>query len=301
MGELRFYTNYKLSVLCCLSIIFTQTLFKYLNIFNFKFNLYDVIGVVGFVCLALFNFIQIRDKKIVGFLRFLPKREHSKQTTVLFTSESLIFALLMSAFPSWTLAFPFAGLFYDFTGQTGAVVYFGHLLSSFPFFLLGALLIGVKPFKTLDILTPAYPLALTYGKLACFCAGCCNGIAVDWGFYNYETGLREFPVQLVESVEAIVIFLIMMKIRKKAKLGTMFPLYLVFYSGMRFFSEFLRAQPDILGPLKCAQIFCIAGIVLGFVGFILAEKYAERGDNAFGRIYSKIEKCLCKKFPKRVV
>ncbi len=276
-------------------------MFKYLNIFGLKFDLYDIVNITSFVVLLLFNFIQIRDEKIVGFLRFLLKRENLKLTTVLLSSESLFFALFMNAFPSWTLAFPFAGLFYDFTGQTGAVLYFGHLLSSFPFFLLGAFLIGVKPFKTLDLLTPAYPLALTYGKLACFCAGCCNGISVDWGFYNYESGLLEFPVQLVESAEAIVIFFIIVKIRKKAKLGTMFPIYLVLYSGMRFFSEFLRAQPDILGPLKCAQIFCIVGIVLGFVGFILAEKYAELVDNALGRIYSKIEKCLCKKIPKKVV
>ena len=266
---------------------------RYLNFFNDKNFLYDLMNYLSTLALFLFVFIQLKGNHGVysGFL--LRNKENGSKWRLLATVvESLIVVLFVSAIPSWTIARPFARLFYDFTGQTGAVLYFGHITGSFLFFILGALLLGMKPFKTLDLITPGLPLALICAKFACFCSGCCNGIKTDLGFFNYRTKAVEFPVQLVESAEALLIFFILMRIRKNAKTGTMFPIYIVFYCGMRFFSEFFRAQPDILGPFKCVHLFCIGGIVLGFIGFILAEKFAERIDRAFAAFYAKMEKKL---------
>ena len=269
---------------------------RYLNFFNNKNFLYDLMNYLSTLAFFLFVFIQLKGLHGVysGFL--LRNKENGSKWRLLATVvESLIVVLFVSAIPSWTVARPFARLFYAFTGQTGAVLYFGYIIASFLFFMLGAFLIGMKPFKTLDLITPGLPLALICAKLACFCSGCCNGIKTDLGFYNYRTRAVEFPVQLVESAEALLIFLILMRIRKNAKLGTMFPIYLVLYSGMRFFSEFFRAQPDIWGPLKCAHLFCIGGIVLGFIGFVLARKYGEKTDGVFTGLYLKIENFFYKK------
>ena len=252
------------------------------------------------LALFLFVFIQLKGNHGVysGFL--LRNKENGSKWRLLATVvESLIVVLFVSAIPSWTIARPFARAFYDFTGRTGAVLYFGYITGSFLFFILGAFLLGMKPFKTLDLITPGLPLSLIFFKFACFCSGCCNGIKTDVGFFNYRTRAVEFPVQLVESAEGLLIFLILMRIRKNAKTGTMFPIYLVFYCGMRFFSEFFRAQPDVWGPLKCVQLFCIGGIILGAVGFVLAERYSDKADGVFFAIYSRIEAFLYKKFPKK--
>ena len=261
-----------------------------------------MVGNFSFFIFLCFCFTQIKESGTYSIYSvFLPEKIQRSAIVRFFSSltVALILSLCAIALPSLAIAYPFSLLFYDFTGQTGAVIYFGYVLPSFLLFMISAVLLGIKPLKTLDLVVPAYPLTLIFAKLACFCEGCCNGIQTNYGFYNYFTKVREFPVQLVESAEALVIFFILLKLRKKAKLGTMFPLYLIFYSTMRFFSEFLRVEPDIFGPLKCAQIFCVAGIVLGFLGFVLAEKYAERIDEFFCRTYSKIERKLCEKFSKK--
>lgn len=268
----------------------------------FLIELYDAINVLSFFAFLLFSFVQIKETGTRSIYSvFLPEKIQKSAIGDFISYFAIALILSLCAYPLVveTLGWNIGDLFYDFTGRTGAVVYFCWIVFAPIFLFAGTFLIGIKPFKTIDLLPPAYSLALTYSKIACFCSGCCNGIQTDYGFYNYDTQLREFPVQLVESAEALVIFLILMRIRKEVKLGTMFPLYLVFYSGMRFFSEFLRAQPDIFGPFKCAQIFCIAGIILGFLGFVLAEKYAERIDEFFGRIYSKIEQKLMYRFLKK--
>lgn len=271
---------------------------RYLNFFNYRNFLYDLINYISSLALFLFIFMQLKKTGTHGlYSRFLLRNKDagSRWHSVATAAEALILLLFAAALPTWTFTRPFSMLFYDFTGRTGAVLYFGCLLFLIPFFLLGAFLLGVRPLKTLDLSVPGFSLSLIYFKLACFCSGCCNGIKTDYGFFNYRTKRVEFPVQLVESAEALLIFFILMKVGKKAKTGTMFPLYLVLYSVMRFFSEFFRAQPDILGPLKCVHLFCIAGALLGFAGFVLAEKYGERIDSAFAGLYLRIEKSLYKK------
>lgn len=273
-------------------------MYRYLNLFNSRINSYNLIGFFVFIVFLLFNFQQIKTDGTLGiYSQIVLEKTHraSKLKFLCTAAETWIMTSFMYDFPVKIIMYGWGDPFYSFTGGTSAVVYFCWIVLAFPLFFAGAFLAGVKPFQRLDLLTPVYPLTLIYAKLACFCGGCCNGIETADGFYNEYTNLREFPVQLVESAEALVIFLIMMKIRKKAKSGTMFPLYLVFYSGMRFFSEFLRAQPDVLGPLKCAQIFCIAAIVLGFAGFVLAEKYAAQIDGAFFEICLKTKDFICRK------
>ena len=277
-------------------------MFRYLNFFNYKNFLYDLVNYISSLALFLFVFIQLKESGTHGiYSGFLLRNKNrgSKWQFVATIAEALIVILFVAALPAWTINRPFSKLFYNFTGHTGAALYFGYIISILPFFMICAFLLGIKPLKSLDLITPGLPLSLIFFKFACFCSGCCNGIKTEYGFFNYRTKATEFPVQLVESVEALVIFLILMRIGKKAKTGTMFPIYTVIYCGMRFCSEFFRAQPDIWGPLKCVHLLCIAGIVLGFIGFVAAEKYGEKIDGAFGGIYSGIEAFLYKKFPKK--
>lgn len=50
------------------------------------------------------------------------------------------------------------------------------------------------------------------------------------------------------------------------------------YGGMRFFSEFLRKEPDVFGTFKFAQLFCIIAFALGVAEYFIAKKYAQKVD-----------------------
>lgn len=272
-------------------------MFASIDLFSYEIRTYDLLIVVGGIVFLLFTVVQTCEKETLGiYSSFLVENcsKHFKFPCVLY--ESLFLSLFLYALPGVLFGRSFSSLFRDFTGGTNAVMYFNQLILLFPISFIVAFLLGKKVCQQLDMVTPAFPLALTYAKLACFCGGCCRGFQTPYGFYNYQKGLREFPVQLVESAEALVIFLILMKIRKKAKLGTMFPIYLMLYSGSRFFSEFLRRELNVFGYIKFAQIFCIVFFLLGLFGFYFTKRYGIIIDAAFASFYSKIEGNLLKKF-----
>ena len=95
--------------------------------------------------------------------------------------------------------------------------------------------------------------------------------------YHYEAGpKREFPSQLLEAALALIIFIFLMWYRKKAKEGTLFPVYVILYSATRFFSEFTRCDPDVFGILKTYHILCIIGVVIGIIELLVVLKFSDR-------------------------
>lgn len=261
-------------------------------IFGSLWDSYLVFGIIGFIALSLFIFSQIKSS-VHGYLELLIKKNSLKLITIILcVLETLLLALSINLIPMYLISDLFGSLFHNFTGGKNAASYFGWVAFAPVTFFIMAFLLGMKPLKTLDSLAPGFALAMIFAKLACFFSGCCNGFQTDHGFYNMKTSLTEFPVQLVESAEALVIFIILLLIRKRAKLGTMYPIYLMLYSVMRFCSEFLRAYPDAFGPFKIGHILALALFSLGTFETVMTLKFGERIDSAFSTFYAKMEKKL---------
>lgn len=159
--------------------------------------------------------------------------------------------------------------------KTGAnyfgIIYFAPLLV-FAF----CLAVRIDPLAQMDLITPAYPLALTLVKISCFVTGCCGGIAWVNGKYNPVTRRIEFPAQLLESAVAFALFLFLTCFKKKFKKGTIFPIYLTVYSALRFCTEFFRSDPNVLCGLKTYHFLCIIGVILGVTEYIAVRKYDAR-------------------------
>ena len=83
--------------------------------------------------------------------------------------------------------------------------------------------------------------------------------------YNHAVQAKEFPVQLVEMGLAALIFIFLLVFKKKIRLGGMLPTYIILYSATRFFSEFLRCEPNLLFGLKTYQFLCILGVLYGIM------------------------------------
>ena len=131
----------------------------------------------------------------------------------------------------------------------------------------------------MDLITPAYPLALTVSKVACYFAGCCRGVEWEKGFYNPVSRLIEFPAQLLEAGVALLLFVFLLCFKSKFKKGTVFPIYLLVYSFLRFFTEFTRCEPSVFMGLKTYQILCIVGVAVGVLEYIAVRRYDAKDQN----------------------
>lgn len=272
-----------------------------------EIEMYNILSYGSFLFVLIYNFSGFKEKKnflsniSLFFLREInagDKRKDLWVQNVLTVSEILLISVFQY-YPLTILNIKFGALM-----STGAN-YFG-LIYFIPIILfLFFFCISINPFKQMDLITSSYPLGLIFLKIACFCDGCCGGFECDWGLmnYHYDSGpKKEFPTQLVEAGLALLIFVFLLWYRKRAKEGTMFPVYTIIYSATRFFSEFTSNKPDILWHLKTYHILCIIGIILGIAELILVLKYSEKiklffERSAFTLLKKKQSSTTKKKYP----
>ncbi|MEJ2637769.1 MAG: prolipoprotein diacylglyceryl transferase, partial [Calditrichia bacterium] len=133
-----------------------------------------------------------------------------------------------------------------------------------------------------DLAAPLLLLGYGIGRIGCFLAG--DG---DYGppshlpwamsFPNglVPTDVPVHPTPLYELLMSLILFAILWKLRKRARVpGLMVSGMMIFYGIERFLAEFWRLTPKVLfGWMTMAQIFSIAFIMLGSVwGWYLLKK-----------------------------
>ena len=138
---------------------------------------------------------------------------------------------------------------------------------------------GLPGWKTLDVLAPGIAIGHAIGRIGCFSAGCCWGIAchLPWAvtFTNPKaaelTGvplnIPLHPTQLYESAaEALIFVALYRRFGKPHRDGAILGLYLVLYSTARFAIEFVRShqQPNPFdGPLSSTQWIAVGLVAFG--------------------------------------
>ena len=87
-------------------------------------------------------------------------------------------------------------------------------------------------------------------------------------------GNYHHPTFLYESIWCLIgfIILLLLKRKKKLKIGTLTSFYLIWYGIERFFVEGLRTDSLMLGPIKIAQIMSILFVLSGIVVAIYCFK-----------------------------
>ena len=140
----------------------------------------------------------------------------------------------------------------------------------------------------LDIFAPLIPLIHGFGRVGCFCSGCCYGKEYHGIFsvqFPYNEMIPELsdvprvPVQLLEAGMNFLVFGILMYIGKKGicKTGQMMGIYLIYYTIARFFLEMLRGDGirGSIGIFSTSQLISILLLPLGiylFSGRLAKEK-----------------------------
>ena len=115
------------------------------------------------------------------------------------------------------------------------------------------------------------PIGIVLGRIGCILNGCCLGRVCEpsWFTMNDANGVARWPAALVELLfNALMLGVIMILRRQKILPGQHFHIYLMAYGIFRFFHEFLRDTPQILGPVSGYQIAALAIFALGAAGFV---------------------------------
>ena len=161
-----------------------------------------------------------------------------------------------------------------YTGISG-MSYHGGLIGVVLMTLLFCQKNKIKVLKLTDLLSPAFPLGYTFGRIGNFINGELYGRAtsVPWGMYFPldQTHQLRHPSQLYEAFfEGIFLFIILWRLKERKLFdGFLSCLYLIGYGFVRFFIEFVR-EPDsqlgfIFGPFSMGQILCICMILAGII------------------------------------
>ena len=241
-------------------------------------QLYNYFNIVAPIAALIYNLLHYREKKALlgGISRSAIQHFKSKKSkglgkilacTGLWVIIETVFVSVAQFSSVWVMNMPFGTLL-----NTGAN-YFGCLYFAPLFMIVFFVILRVDVLKQIDLVVPGYPLALIFVKIACYFGGCCTGIEWEKGLYNPHTGLIEFPAQLLEAAAALMVFVILLICKNKVKEGRLFPVYLMIYSAVRFFTEMLRSEPEVFMGLKTYQILCIAGVAIGMLEYVAVCKY----------------------------
>ena len=228
---------------------------------------YDILNLAGAFALLFFNLsrFSLHQSLPCGTLRTWAagRREKghndflSSDVFWVFTDIVLISAVQYS--PA-----PIVNKLFGSLLNTGAN-YFGLLLVVPVLMLLYCRALGLDPARQIDIVVPAFPLSLTFAKLGCYAAGCCSGIPMELDQFQTLSHIHAFPIQLLEAAVAFGLFLFFLKKQDRLKPGTAYPVYLMLYCGIRFFTEFLRSEENILWIFKKYHFLCLGGFLLGVI------------------------------------
>ena len=147
----------------------------------------------------------------------------------------------------------------------GGLIWYGGLITATFIGILYLKKNHLPILKVADFISPYIALGHAVGRIGCFLNGCCFGKTSElWGIYFPVHQARLIPSQLYSSFFLVVIFLVLRWFRTRPhKQGEIFAFYILFYSTMRFFIEFIRgdSKPLILG----LTIFQIISLFLIFI------------------------------------
>ena len=238
-------------------------------------RMYGLVNILASVSLLVFNILQFKRKKLFvsGLSSFAMDKllnEKSKKSLLIFTIVELVFTSVFQDVFCGVINTKFGNIV-----NTGSN-YFGSLFFVPVILFVWFYFISVNPLKEMDLITPAFALRLFFVKLACFCEGCCKGFECSWGLYYPGEDMVMFPSQLLEALVSLVLFGFFMVYRKRAKEGTLFPVYLILYSATRFFTEFTRIEENVLWVFKTYHILCLVGILVGIIWLVIVKKYSTK-------------------------
>ena len=125
------------------------------------------------------------------------------------------------------------------------------------------------------------PLAHAFGRIGCFCAGCCYGKECSGPFcvvFPIDSFAKSlvllFPIQLLESFILFVLAISLYLHQKRKGAGHLIEIYIVSYSIIRFILKYFRGDVErgSIYIFSTSQIISIALLLIVLIRWIFISK-----------------------------
>jgi len=122
-----------------------------------------------------------------------------------------------------------------------------------------------------NMFAPAIALGVAIGRIGCFLTGCCYGkhTTLPWGV-DFGDGPRH-PTQLYEAGFMLIVFFYLLSIRKNAKPGFLYMMFVNLYFSFRFIEEFIN-EGDLFLGLNIFQYLSLAAIFVMNIKYIIDRR-----------------------------
>jgi len=132
----------------------------------------------------------------------------------------------------------------------------GAILSIVLFVIIWTYINQKSILKILDLCSIFAPLMQSFGRIGCYCAGCCFGAptTMPWGISNkylYNEQISSHigfihPTQLYSAAQLFIIFIVLYYLDRSTKISTypgkLFTVYIILSSLERFITDFWRGD-----------------------------------------------------------
>lgn len=129
------------------------------------------------------------------------------------------------------------------------------------------------------------PVGILLGRIGCMIQGCCLGKVCDANWFTIKdvNGIPRWPASQMEFIfNALMLGVLLLLRWGRIAPGQLFHIYLMAYGVFRFFHEFLRDTPRMVGPVSGYQIAALAIALLGYAGFRARQKREPAGQSNRG-------------------
>ncbi len=131
-----------------------------------------------------------------------------------------------------------------------------------------------------DLLVPMLALGQCIGRWGNYINAEAYGPVIEAGstwswvpLQVYANGAYHHPIFLYESIcDGLIFIALMLLIHKRHRIGSVFAWYLISYSFVRFWIEFLRQDLLMIGPIRAAQLVSVLGIIIGIIILVAIRK-----------------------------
>ena len=221
------------------------------DIFGYTVPMYEMFIIIG--CFFMLVYIAHRLDTKEGFTK-----QQTNKVLIL-----VILSLFFALFASWVLD----GIFHTIqTGETdfGSITFLGGLIGGVTFFIFIIKMfykdLAIHLRKMMNVILTGVILAHGFGRVGCFCAGCCYGVPTKsclgvifpYGLSKNEYDTAVFPTQLFEAIFLFVLFILLTRVERFKRFQI--EVYLITYGVFRFLLEFIRGDDrGVLLPIFVTQ------------------------------------------------
>lgn len=252
---------------------------EHLNIFGLELPMYGMMILLGII---VSNAVALSLCKRFGRDKLELLTIESYGIIGAFLGSKILFLIISFKDIDWQRA---AEPKYLMAILSNGFVFYGGLVGAILFMMLSGKIHKLDVWGYIRDFIFMIPIMHCFGRIGCFCAGCCYGMpyhGLGHVVFPYgsqaPSGEELFPVQLVEAALVLIIGIVLLVLKLKKDFFYTIETYLLTYSVVRFILEFFRydAIRGVAFGLSTSQWISIVVFIGTVISIVYRKKKVEQ-------------------------